>query len=42
MKCFIMAVVARATQTTLKRIIVGRVLTVELQIRARLDATAKM
>lgn len=42
MKCFTIAVDANTTQATLKRMMVGRVFTVDDQINAMLDAIAKM
>lgn len=41
-KCFNIAVVAKSTQTTLNKIIVGRVFTVDDHIKARLDNKAKI
>ena len=41
-KCLIIAAVARIVHATLNKIIVGRVFLVDVQIRLRLEAIAKM
>jgi len=42
MKCLVIAVTARTVHTALKRMIVGSVFTVDDQIKARLEARAKI